>query len=295
MYASLLLRRNTSTSDRAPLAFFAAAAAPPATDPPVARPVIHAETSVENVGVPYQATASATPAANDADDDDEDEVNDAQSTQPHRASTAISGEKKLLRQIIAGRLRQARSASGLSQSEASALLGSSTPTQLNLWEMNRRSPSLIQLVKVAELYACSVDYLVGTSTDMLLDPSAGLRHACLRGVRSMLNRVAATTVNEVSRHARMIGPNVSSVGELLAAGDRLLDTVVSFQRLNLPVFQEQRGSASIVSACEAFETALLDARKKARLASSLDEDIRRQLAAIRDVDVVGLGVDTDGD
>ncbi|MDQ0590997.1 helix-turn-helix domain-containing protein [Variovorax paradoxus] len=193
-----------------------------------------------------------------------------------------------LRRVVGPRLLKARELSGLGQAEAAGLLGYSTPAQLNQWEYSRRLPPIFEIIKAANLYSVSLDYLVGESNEPERDPALALRHATLRGVRGMLHRVAEATVDQVARHARIVGPNVGNVRGLLAAGEGLLEALAAFVRANSGAFQNQRGSATVVRLMQEFETALDDARKRVALHDSLDGDLRRALAEIGDADPLPL-------
>ncbi|MFW5652538.1 MAG: helix-turn-helix domain-containing protein [Planctomycetota bacterium] len=57
------------------------------------------------------------------------------------------------------RLRQAREAAGLSQSEVAERLAVSQAA-ISRWESGRKSPSLSRVQQLAELYRVSLDWLV---------------------------------------------------------------------------------------------------------------------------------------
>lgn len=179
---------------------------------------------------------------------------------------------------------RAREIAGLTQTEAATGLGYSTPAQLNMWEFGRRLAPMVELIRAAEFYSVSVDFLLGLSLDETRDPAQGLRDAILRGVRSQLTRVAEITTAQVERHARLLGPHIGTVGGLVASGDALLDAIQTFCRLNQEALEEQRGSATLVRCAEDFESELLSARKKIRLHDALDDDLRRALSALGDED-----------
>ena len=58
------------------------------------------------------------------------------------------------------RLKQARQNINMRLTDAAQNLGVSQPT-LSAWESERKSPSLDMLVKAAELYGVTTDYLLG--------------------------------------------------------------------------------------------------------------------------------------
>lgn len=215
------------------------------------------------------------------------------------SADAVSGNRgdanTRLRQAVGPRLVSARFRSGLGQTEAAKLLGYTSPAQLNQWELNRRLPPLTEIIKAARLYCVSVDYLVAESTDSLRDPSQGLRDACLRGVRKQLERVAEITVDQVARHARLVGPNISTVTRVVAEGDSLLDAIQTLYRLNGEALDDMRGGATLVRCAESFEAELLAARKAIRLHDALDGDLKRALTAIGAGDLDPLPGDETGE
>ncbi|HYF77366.1 MAG TPA: helix-turn-helix domain-containing protein [Symbiobacteriaceae bacterium] len=65
---------------------------------------------------------------------------------------------------VGNRLRKAREAKGLTQLEAGRLLGISN-ANLSAYELDKREPDFETLKKLARLYACSTDYLLGRTDD----------------------------------------------------------------------------------------------------------------------------------
>lgn len=61
-------------------------------------------------------------------------------------------------------LRKAREAAGLSQKQVAVDLSISNPT-VSEWESGRKFPSTSNLIKLAQLYGVSIDYLVGINDD----------------------------------------------------------------------------------------------------------------------------------
>lgn len=231
------------------------------------------------------------PAANDTvlphdigdfDESSEQEVPDA-------ASSAHGNAKLKLRRIIGPRLQRARELSGLGQSEAARLIGYATPAQLSLWEKGWRLAPISELIKAARIYGVSIDFLTGESDEVDRDPSMGMRHSILKGVRHQLERVAEITVDEVARHAKLVGPHAGQVRDVIAAGESMLAGYAALVRLNEAVFDDLRGSATLVRFAQEFEQALQAARIAIRLHDSLDSDLRRRLAELDDSDHVPPG------
>lgn len=58
------------------------------------------------------------------------------------------------------RLRELRKASGINQNELALKLNVSQGT-ISVWENGEYEPSIAQLVKLANIFSVSVDYLIG--------------------------------------------------------------------------------------------------------------------------------------
>lgn len=61
-------------------------------------------------------------------------------------------------------LASARINAGLSQSEVARRIGVDQ-SSVSCWEAGKRMPRAIMLVKMAELYRCTIDELLGRSVD----------------------------------------------------------------------------------------------------------------------------------
>lgn len=68
------------------------------------------------------------------------------------------------------RFKEIRLRKKLKLQDAAKMLGVSQPT-LSSWESERKSPSLEMLVKLAELYGVTTDYLLGSEVETLLNPT----------------------------------------------------------------------------------------------------------------------------
>jgi len=73
-------------------------------------------------------------------------------------------EEEDRRQAIAGRLREARRLSGLSQGQVAKLMGMHRPSISEIEAGNRRV-SVDELAKLADLYEVSMAYLAGSAPD----------------------------------------------------------------------------------------------------------------------------------
>lgn len=68
------------------------------------------------------------------------------------------------------RFKQARLQKKIKLTEAAELLGVSQPT-ISSWESERKSPTIEMLLKVAELYGVTTDYLLGKDIEIGITPT----------------------------------------------------------------------------------------------------------------------------
>lgn len=81
--------------------------------------------------------------------------------------------------ILGRRLRKAREVKGLTQLEAGRLLDISN-ANLSAYELGKREPDYEILLRVAELYGCTTDYLLGRIDDphgRYIEPFSGGRES----------------------------------------------------------------------------------------------------------------------
>lgn len=72
--------------------------------------------------------------------------------------------------VIGNRLKELREQNRLRQDQVARLVGVERPT-VSLWENDLRQPSYQTLVRLANLYGVTTDYLLGRTDDRLLDIS----------------------------------------------------------------------------------------------------------------------------
>lgn len=176
-------------------------------------------------------------------------------------------ENRLLRKVVGDRFIKARELNGWSQSDAAGLLGYTNSTQLSLIERGERLPPLALVCRAAEVYASSVDYLLGVSDDPERDVRQAARGAVLRHVRALIARnaeiVSETVIDglrgDFSTELRATCL-ISRVGDLCSAVDR-------FRGMNAG-FDDIRGGATLLLAVEGARQsleqvcALLDRRER---------------------------------
>lgn len=77
--------------------------------------------------------------------------------------------------VIGNKLRELREQNKLRQDQVARLVGVERPT-VSLWENDLRQPSYQTLVRLANLFGVTTDYLLGRTDDRLLDISGLTPH-----------------------------------------------------------------------------------------------------------------------
>lgn len=108
-----------------------------------------------------------------------------------------SNEKDARRMEIAERLRQGREYVGLSQDEVSTALGISRPAVTNI-ELGQRKVEATEIVTLARLYRCTVEYLL-TGKDSASGAPEQLAFLA-RAVKGLSDR----DIDEVGRFAEFL-------------------------------------------------------------------------------------------
>jgi transcriptional regulator with XRE-family HTH domain len=191
------------------------------------------------------------------------------------AHDADAPKRRLARHVVGPRLCAAREIAGLSQTAAATGLGYATPAQLNQHEQGRRLMPLPELIRAAEIYGTSVEYLVGTTNEPERDPARALRAAAVRGLRGMLDGMAERMTDEIGRFAALCGPDATNARAVLAAGTKLLDALGFIQRN--PEFDDLPGGATVVRVAREFEDRLRDVREAIARFDALDLALRERV------------------
>lgn len=155
-------------------------------------------------------------------------------------------ENDYLRKVMSRRLKKARELNGWSQEQAAAKLGYTNSTQLSLAEKAERLMPLANIVKAAEVFGVSVDYLLGISDEPERDPRAAERQAALRHVSGLMESTARTIVNAVLTH-QSVAPSVTQTKKLTEKAKTAIEAVEQLRASNLDVFDgELRGAATVL-------------------------------------------------
>lgn len=200
-------------------------------------------------------------------------------------------DRAAMRLMFGPRLIAARELAGLSQTEAAEKFGYKTPAQLSLWEMGRRMVPLHQLHRAASIYGVSADFLLSLSSDPERDASRARRNGCVRTMRAHLSLIANNIADMIDGADNLAGPNAQHFRELLTASRELTEATAKFHRLNVAMFEDARGGATVLAAAERLGKLHL---KCSRVLAQHDEEARAmttRLVAIRAAEQEGRADD----
>lgn len=93
------------------------------------------------------------------------------------------------------RIKELRIAAGLSQKELAGKIGVTRST-ISDWETKRSEPNVLQFTKVADLFNCSIDYLVGREDDF------GIIQSSAPNSLTMLENELLTLFRKLDVHAQ---------------------------------------------------------------------------------------------
>jgi transcriptional regulator with XRE-family HTH domain len=167
----------------------------------------------------------------------------------------------LLRRITARRMFEAREISGLRQVDAARALGYANSTQLSLVEQGRRLPPHQILAKASDVYAVSIDYLLGRVDNPERDELSAGRNAALRHAATLIDRHAESVTLLVSRYLTTGAPAALAAGNLLHRIVKAVKAIEGFRQLNHEGFDDLRGGATLVHALSLLKDSADEARK----------------------------------
>ena len=146
------------------------------------------------------------------------------------------------------RLRAARKAARFTDAEAAAAIGHKGITQLSLAETGERIPPLVSLIKLADLYGVTLDYLVGRIDDPIADPAEANQGIVTRAVAASIEGGFKHVVNVLAdRASACIVAHRDDRKELKEAGRivrELSAAHVRFKELN-PDWEDLRGLVAV--------------------------------------------------
>lgn len=159
---------------------------------------------------------------------------------------------------IGERFRVARELNGLSGLEAATLLGYANGAQISQIEKGERPipGSWAFVVKVAQAFNVSSDYLLGLSPHLERDPAIAQQFATMRGFKNLFEVHAATMTTALVRHCIRSDYSHMDVKDFCMQVRALVAALRMMIDINPEIDFEGdvRGGAKIFAAIEALET-----------------------------------------
>jgi len=190
-----------------------------------------------------------------------------------------SDENDVLKKTIAERLIAARKINGWTQTEAAEQLGEGNSTQLSLWEAADRMIPLAKLVRVADVYSVSVDYLVGLSEEPERDARVAERASVMRQLGSMMNNMSLMLATQLQRYLEGGAPAVLATRTLLSKSEEFANAVARLRELNPQAFDEElRGAPTVLRLHDEMIERVTEARRVLDRHERIGEEVIRNVS-----------------
>lgn len=174
-------------------------------------------------------------------------------TKPKRRKNSYETPTDIKR-AVGLRMEEARNIAGMSQTAAAHALGYVQPVQLSQFEAGKRYPPVEVLMKCAELYGTTTDFLLCRCDDADRDPAvAASRHVVAR-VTAEMQHLIGTMTNYTVEVVRRVMPTAAD-SQRLAILTLEASTALTALRASCPEFDDLRGGAKLVAKMEAASTA----------------------------------------
>ena len=165
-----------------------------------------------------------------------------------------------LMQLIASRFVLARKLSGFKNvKDAIVKMGLKNEKVIMQIEHCHRMPTLSFVIRAANAYGVSADYLLGLSEDDDRSSDIAMRAAIFRQNKQLTDMLLTTLSNTTYHYAKTIGD--SSVKQLAELTEKLHQNFNRFCELN-PDFEDMRGGAPILNTIKALPPLLKSIKKR---------------------------------
>lgn len=176
-----------------------------------------------------------------------------------------------LRKVVAERFVQARELNGLSQTEASHLMGYRKSTQLSLWEHGNRLPPIDRMIVASLVYGVSLDFLFGLIDDPDRDQQLSMRKSLARSLEATLKTHVEAIAETMLVFSKTGGINTLTIKALVARASEAAASMRRFAELNTKKFDDMRGSATVLHACVSLEALVREASAMLQRADGIGE------------------------
>lgn len=156
-----------------------------------------------------------------------------------------------MKQIVSRRLRAARRSVGLSEQAAAEALKHKGLTQVSLAESGGRIPPLLDLVKYADLYSTSIDFLAGRINDPMADDGEHGQSLIVRSVSQVISGCFERFTSAVAEQASVCisghRSDRSDLREVIQIAKEAVAALKRVRELN-PEYEDLRGGSNLDSA-----------------------------------------------
>lgn len=159
-----------------------------------------------------------------------------------------------VRKKVKQRLTAARLLNEWTQTEAAERLGYKNSTQVSLWEKaGDRMPPPMQMLRIAQVYRVSLDYLWGLSESPERDPQAAHQYYLMDAQKEISSQLMRDITDLMQAIAKTGGPTVECSLLITGEGERAVAAFKRFLELNREGFEDMRGGAALLSAMDSLE------------------------------------------
>lgn len=155
-----------------------------------------------------------------------------------------------LARAVGKRLKAARRAAGVSQAQAAARLNQKGITQISLAEDGKRMPTLLDMVKYADLYAVPIDFLLARIDDPIAEAQEQGQAMIVRSVAHSIGGMFGQFANAVAAHVSIslshLRQDRADLQDAIEAADEVERALTKVRELN-PEFDELRNGAKLES------------------------------------------------
>jgi len=187
------------------------------------------------------------------------------------------------------RMRAARCAAGVSEADASRIIGHKGATQLSLCESGQRLLPLPSMYLLADHYAVSLDYLTGRINDPISDPMEHNQGLLARSIGSSIEdvfqRLTALLSHQAVHYMRTQRDDRTDLKYLTERVKELGDAFERLKQINPSFEDDMRGGARVAGT---IDSALNTAKRVSE--RMVQEDKRKQslMANQAEIDMEGL-------
>lgn len=172
-------------------------------------------------------------------------------------------EQAVIVKTIGSRLRKARELCNLSQSVAAKRLGYTNPSKLSKVEgaTDTNSVPLWLIVKAAQIYEVSIDYLFGASDDWEIGSRMSQERDVSQWVFDAWEKARQRDMDVLKRLHNKVDAMAAAIAETMESAENADAAMRRFAEVN-PEFQDMRAGARLLSSIERVSDSAKNAKAK---------------------------------